>query len=331
MTESVSQSPMIWVYRLDGQGGATRLDPDQPAFQSGLRFESPELFWQHWRYDVDRTEQLLVAQGLSESVVEALIAHETRPRCVVMESGTLIVLRGINTHPDQDPEDMISLRLWCTPKGIISTRKSGRRLLSLIDLTESFDSGTGPRTVGEFLVFLTERLAARIGEFLEAINERLQAVEESLITDEMARQRANLAEIRRQSAAIKRYLAPQRDALEALCRSRDLLSEADTFDLRNLTDRVVRYVEDLELCRERAVVMQDELRNRLAEQQNERMYVLSLVTAIFLPLSFLTGVFGMNVGGLPGTESGSAFGWLAIFMFMVAIGLWGLLRWKRWM
>jgi zinc transporter len=56
---------------------------------------------------------------------------------------------------------------------------------------------------------------------------------------------------------------------------------------------MTRYVEDLDLGKERAMVLQDELRNRIAEQQGMRMYVLFLVTAIFLPLSFLTGVLGI--------------------------------------
>ena len=83
--------------------------------------------------------------------------------------------------------------------------------------------------------------------------------------------------------------------------------------------------------RERAVLLQDELRNRVAEQQNQRMYVLALVTAVFLPLSFLTGVFGMNVGGLPGVESTSGFLYVASFMGVVAlvVGIW--MKFRKWM
>jgi zinc transporter len=73
------------------------------------------------------------------------------------------------------------------------------------------------------------------------------------------------------------------------------------------------------------------LRNRIAEQQGMRMYVLSLVTAIFLPLSFLTGIFGMNVAGLPGTENPQAFTLLGVSMLAIAIGIGGYMVWKKWM
>jgi zinc transporter len=61
------------------------------------------------------------------------------------------------------------------------------------------------------------------------------------------------------------------------------------------------------------------------------MYVLSMVTAIFLPLSFLTGVFGMNVGGLPGTESANAFLYLMLGMGALSICMLVAMLWKRWL
>ena len=77
----------------------------------------------------------------------------------------------------------------------------------------------------------------------------------------------------------------------------------------------MRHLEDLDAIRERAAVTQEELQSRLAEQQNIRMYVLSIVAAIFLPLGFLTGLLGINVGGIPGSDNPSAF---VIFVLILA-------------
>jgi zinc transporter len=77
--------------------------------------------------------------------------------------------------------------------------------------------------------------------------------------------------------------------------------------LREEADRVVRYVEDLDSARERAAVTQEELVNRVSEQINSRTYVLSVAAAIFLPLGFLTGLFGINVGGIALAENPSGF------------------------
>ena len=178
---------------------------------------------------------------------------------------------------------------------------------------------------------VVERLADRIGEAVDTIDDRLTALETEISDLDIKTGRRDLSNLRREAAAIRRYLAPQRDALDALYRTRGALLDAEAHDVREQTDRTTRYVEDLDLARERAMVMQEELQNRVSEQQNARMYVLSIVAAVFLPLSFLTGVFGMNVAGLPGTEDKNAFAALAMAMSALGVGLLVWMRWRRWL
>jgi len=61
------------------------------------------------------------------------------------------------------------------------------------------------------------------------------------------------------------------------------------------------------------------------------MYVLSVVAAIFLPLTFVTGLLGMNVGGLPGLESPVGFAWSIVIMIVTGICLALFFRWKKWL
>ena len=137
--------------------------------------------------------------------------------------------------------------------------------------------------------------------------------------------------LRQRVAGIRRFLAPQKEALDTLSRMRKYFSEDEALLVREQTDRTLRYIEELDLLKERLLVMQDELRSRISEQQNLRMYVLSIVSMIFLPLSFLSGVFGMNVAGLPGTENPLAFVFLAGAMVALAAALMTLMRLKKWL
>ena len=144
--------------------------------------------------------------------------------------------------------------------------------------------------------------------------------------------RTKVSALRRQTAQVRRFLAPQRDALDALYRdSKEMLTHDHAYAIREQTDRIARYVEDLDLVRERLLVVQEELTNRVAQEQNARMYVLSIVAAIFLPITFITGLFGMNVAGLPGLEDPSAFAVVAIAMASVTVAMLLYLRAKRWM
>jgi zinc transporter len=107
---------------------------------------------------------------------------------------------------------------------------------------------------------------------------------------------------------LRRYLAPQREAMARLYNERvPWLNDMDRMRLREVADSTTRYIEDLDASRERAIVIQEELMSRISEQMDKRMYVLSMVAAIFLPLGFLTGLLGINVGGIPGAEYKGSF------------------------
>jgi zinc transporter len=143
--------------------------------------------------------------------------------------------------------------------------------------------------------------------------------------------RTELGVVRRQAAAIRRHLTPQRDALERLARSTtSIMTDKDLIAVRDEGDHVTRYIEDLDLARENALVTQEDLMNRVAQEQNSRMYLLSVVAAVFLPLTFVTGLLGMNVAGLPGTASPSSFTIATLVMVALGVGLVFFFKWRKW-
>ena len=101
--------------------------------------------------------------------------------------------------------------------------------------------------------------------------------------------------------------------------------------MREASDQLSRYLEDLDEARDRAAVTQEELVNRLSEQMNNKMYLLSIVAAIFLPLGFLTGLLGINVGGIPGADSKLGFTTFLILLLTVVIFQFWLFKKKKWL
>ncbi len=317
---------LLWSYHLDGQGGGHQQG------RLGSADEKPPGFdWFHLKSDETDSAVWMQEIGLDEHVIETLSALETRPRMAMLAGGVLINLRGVNTNPGSDPEDMISLRIWFSDKTVVTARRKGRKLISIEDVRARIENGSGPKNPGEFISMLIEHLANKIGDLVDSIDDDLTRIELSMDENNIKPVQQNLSAIRLQTIAIRRYLAPQREALSELYRTRGILSDDVAYNLQYQTDRIIRHVEDLDLAKERAVVLQGELQNRLAEKQNARMYVLSIVAAIFLPLSFLTGVFGMNVAGMPGLEHPYAFNILTGSMLVLAIALVAYMRWKKWM
>jgi len=324
MSQSLKQTPkaMLWALHIDHEVSAISSTlGDIDTVKTGFK-------WFHVQSDAKDSEDCLQGLGLQAEIVDALCTVETRPKAIQFGAGMLVYLRGINCNPDADPEDMVSLRLWITKDFVISARRKDRQLFSIQDTKQELDKGYVPGSPLDLMLNIITKIANRISETVDVLDEELSVFE---ALDKSEKQdRLKLSMVRRKAAAIRRYLAPQRDALDAIHRINKSLSQQQAFELRDQTDRMTRYVEDLDLAKERAIVLQDELRNRIAEQQGMRMYVLSLVTAIFLPLSFLTGLFGMNVAGLPGTLEPQAFTYLALSMALLAVVLLVTMFWKRW-
>ncbi len=312
---------------LNGHGSADVFDAASTSSTTGGRGPA----WIH--LDVhDEASRLWLENdsGLDPLIVDTLLAEETRPRSFSTDKGLLVVLRGVNTNPGQDPEDMVSVRVWLERDRIISTRR--RSLLSVIDIQQMLSEGIGPRSTGEFLSVLVARLADRIGLFIDDIEARVGEAEARMAHQDQTEFRQLISTLRQQIASVRRFLAPQRDALDRLYRQPgDMLRDVDIRELRDEADRMTRYLEDLDLAREQAMVLREEFLGQLAQEQNSRMYVLSIVAAVFLPLTFVTGLLGMNVGGLPGLESPRGFLVSVVIMVAAAAGLLAFFRAKKWL
>ena len=289
------------------------------------------LLWIHLDASHETVRQWLTEKsGLNALVQEALMEVGTRPRSVVSESGVLAILRGVNCNPGADPEDMVAIRMFVTEHRIITMRRN--RLMAVQDIHESLRTGNGPASAGAFFVAVVDRITERIGEIVGDIEDRVAEVEDAIVKAETAEIRPLLAELRRESISLRRYIAPQRDMLARLAHERIAwLTDADKTLLRENAERTARYVEDIDAARERALISQEELNSRLSEQMNRAMYTLSIVAAVFLPLGLLTGLLGINVGGIPGTDSQWAFLIVTIFLVVLAIGLIAWFKKLKWL
>jgi zinc transporter len=254
--------------------------------------------------------------GLSFVVQESLLEQGTRPRSLTFKEGTLIILRGVNCTPGEDPDDMVAIRMLITDQRIITMRR--HRYMAVTDIHNSFLKREGPDNVGKFVVTVMDRLCDRIADIIADIEDQVAEIEETIIITEAEELRPQLAELRRQSISLRRYIAPQRDMLARL-QHEDIswLTEPDRIVLREIAEQTARFVDDIDAIRELALIAQEELKSRLSEQMNKAMYLMSIVAAIFLPLSLITGLLGVNVGGIPGIDN--PWGFLILTLLLISL------------
>ena len=214
-------------------------------------------------------------------------------------------------------------------KLIITTKK--RNLLSVTDVVEYLENGNGPVSTSEFLIELTYRLTLRMEDTIEEIDERADILEESLLDSSNAKLRSEISAIRREAITLRRYLFPQKEAMYKLYHDKiTWINEYEKIQLREITDQLIRHIEELDTIKDKVALIQEELMNQLSEQMNSKMYVLSIISAIFLPLGFLTGLLGINVGGIPGAENPNSF-YIFIGILVVIVGVqWVIFKKKKW-
>lgn len=315
---------LICAYALDGRGGARSLRWRDLDGADGF-------VWVHLFLESPRARTWLADEsGLPPIVAEALLYDEVRPRCTPLGDGLLVNLRGVNLNPGADPEDMVAVRVYVDANRAISVRR--RRMMAIQDIRDQFSAGNGPCTAGDFIVELSARLVERMGPVIADLDDEIDAMEEKVLTATSATLRAELWQMRRTAIALRRYIAPQREAMTRLVSERvAFIDVPDSQRLREVNDRITRYVEDLDAARERAAVVQDELATRLTEQMNRNMYVLSVLAGIFLPLSLITGLLGINVGGIPGDKSDWGFAIVALAIAFIGIVEYWMFRRLKWL
>ncbi len=319
MTDTI----FLCAYRLDGQGGAMVLNEGaaKVAWASG----EPDI-WIHFNREfAPAIDWLQTESGIDPVIVHALLAPETRPRFDAVPGGVHINLRGINTNEGADPEDMVSIRFFCDGRRLVSARLP--RLRAVDDVRSSIAEGRGPKSVGQVITAIGDRLTYRIADLILKMDEQVDSMEESVDPDVDL-----LGELRRRVLEFRRYVAPQREALaRASAQFDDILDARTHAQFAEIRERTARLLDDLDVMRDRTQFIREEIADRRNDRMNRAMYSLSLVAGLFLPLGFMTGLLGINVGGMPGVDDKWAFWIVCLLMVAIGIAAWFLFKRKRWL
>lgn len=321
---------LVQGFVLDGQGGArelTRESLDQ------LTLQAHESLWLHWDRSHPQAQYWLRHNsGLSEFSCDLLLEENTRPRLLSLPADEMLLfLRGVNLNPGAEPEDMVSIRVFADAQRVISMRL--RPLRAVSDVVEQFAQGCGPLNSSELILALANQLTSKIEPLVVGLTDPVDIEEERIDEDDRyVPDHASLQHIRRRSASLRRFLAPQRDIYAQLANNKRAWFDVDAYGYWNeLNNHLTRYLEELELIRERVALILESEHRRMSEQMNRTMYRFGIITGFFLPLSFLTGLLGINVGGIPGAELPYAFVIVCLLMGALTFGQWWLFRRLRWL
>jgi zinc transporter len=320
------KKPVI-AFLLDKKGGAIELSYEELNNVN----RNGKILWVHFDYSSPEAVDWITNKSEIDSIaIDALLTEETRPRTTLLNDSILIALRGVNLNPNSKPEDMVSIRLYISTHLIISTRK--RDILSVAEIIDILKKGIGPKSSSEFLTELIYRVTDRMEDVINQIEDRTNALEENLIDSTDLKFRNEILSVRREIIILRRYLFPQKEALNKLYNDKiTWINEYERIEIRETNDQLMRHIEELDTIRDKVSLIQEELANSLSDQVNKKMYILSIISAIFLPLTFLTGLLGINIGGIPGAQNDNAFYIFSIILVMVTSVQFYIFKKKKWL
>lgn len=322
-------TPLLFGRVLDGHGGGRAVDWEEARNWSPAA--PGEVLWLHLCRNRSGVQGWLEETlGITEPTAELLVSDATRPRAFRENETLVATLRGINFNPGAQPEDMISMQVWSDGDRLITLRR--HPLQTPREVVALLDRGQGPPDAGATITLLAELLITRMSQSIVDMNHALDDLEELDPEEHAEDMLKRISVIRRNCLGLKRHMGPQHEALEQI--SRDAPAWFEDHDRREIAEsiaRLRRYLDDIDISKESALVLQDELRARSLASSEHATYMLTIVAGIFLPLSFLTGLLGINVGGMPGMDDPRAFWTVVALCGVVLAGLLLLFRRLRWL
>ncbi|MEA3003643.1 MAG: zinc transporter [Sphingomonadales bacterium] len=307
-----------------GDGPIRHVTADEAAAYAG-----PGFAWIH----VDSVDEpdlsLLIGGDIPEVAANALVATETRPRCERIDQGAILNLRGPAAENVDISDRLVSIRMWVRRGKVNSLTR--RPLAATATVIGQMKAGA-ILDPGDLVAAFAREISRELDPQVADLGDQLDDCESDLESRNIYHLRGSIARIRAEAIAFRRFVAPDRDALSTLTQlDFDWLAEDDRLHIREAADRFARMAEELEAVRERSALLHEQLTDLRAEEIDQRSLLISIVAFIFLPLTFITGLLGMNVNGIPYKDAPWAFWGVVGFCVVIGVGVLAWFSMRHWL
>ena len=311
----------------DGRGGVRKLTDEEEKQPYSVPQKGFVLISGHAR---SPDFKVWLRDELGDFVSEMISVPSTRTRCVVIEDKALVMLRV--PRPNALPEDIGRqlLSLWLERGRVIVS--SELNIPEFLGVGAWQQSHHAPLSPADLVARLGLRAADRLEPLIERMGDNLDSIEEGLMLERREDVRGKLGHLRRNLINFRRIVWPQRDALNTLeIEDLSFFTSRDRLRLREASSRSARLGDELQALSERAVLVHEQILDTRAEQMNKTMLLLTAVTVILMPLTVISGILGMNVAGIPFSNSPHAFWVVSTVLAVIGVALFFLMRRVKWL
>lgn len=305
-----------------------------PLFEITQALQDPDTsVWLHLNLSNSQIQRWLLDTPLIPRRVIEMIEEGVNlsrlERIEKLDDCLLMVMNDFHQEFGNEGSDYSLGTLWAivTPRLMISLRNNPLRTTDTLR-AELRAGQLNPTSVIELFHELLDLRAEHLRTLLVHLSENMDDLEENLLKGKDFPEHENLGRIRIQCSRLRRHFSPELVALHRLSKRPPYwFNEEDKNRLVDDLDLLSHLSQEISSLYDRAKVLQDEQAAHVAEFNAKNLQILSVMTVIFLPMTLITGVMGMNMEDLPGLKG--SFYEVMILMFIAGASVYGALRVKR--
>jgi len=278
--------------------------------------------------DSDSRTWLESQPDLSEECRSALAHTPKISRRDNLDDGLCVSLCGFDPTEAPRRERPMWLRVFLREDEILTVRPGP---MGVVDgIRRELEAGSGPTTPLHFVASLVVSAMKRLEPAIANLAEAIDDLEDRVLDSDSDPPLDDVDALRREVFRLRHHLVAVHNVLRLTIADPTVpLSGEEREALNDASELVERHLESLVDCRDRALLLHDKIAGQIAQNMAQATYNLTIIATVFLPLTFVTGLLGMNVSGIPESHDPAGF-WIVVGALVVlAIAAWGFLRWKK--
>ncbi|MBL7815995.1 MAG: magnesium/cobalt transporter CorA [Saprospiraceae bacterium] len=298
-------------------------------------FSADKVTW----YDVRGLSQVALIERLGQTfhvhplAIEDILNTSQRPKWEDYENGIFIIVRALRLHHNEEDFITEQVSFYLEKQTLLSFQEDTDDLFFAV--RERLERGQGKiRSRGtDFLAYaLIDSIVDDYIHILDHLEDEIESIEVAILTNFSPSVRSRIYTLRRQLTEVRRAVLPFRDVVSRFSREEsEFVYPANHVYTRDLYDHVIRAIETIENQRDMLNNLDSLYNSEQNNQTNHIFKVLTIISVIFIPPTFIAGIYGTNFDILPELHYKNAYFWMWAVIILIAIGQLVYFRWKKWL
>jgi len=279
--------------------------------------------------DIDLLEQMGAELGLHPLVLEDILNTEQRPKLEAFDDHLFIPLKMVTHDPEAGEITVEHVSLIVGPQYVLSFQEREGDVFTPIRQRIRKKKGRIRAAGADYLTYaLIDVIVDHYFVALEVFSERSERLEEEVMTDPSQKTIEAIHALKRELILLRRSAWPMREIINGLDREgASLISLNTQIYLRDVYDHAIQAIDTIETLRDVVSGLLDIYLSTISNRMNEVMKVLTIIATIFIPLTLIAGIYGMNFEHMP--ELDWRWGYPMVWLVMILIGIGMLIYFRR--